>query len=79
MLISDTQVLIYNNSDGAVSSNNSIIDASKLGLYGSAITSVADFAQSSSVTTYMASILGSQVILKAKKGNKKSLKVTEGL
>ena len=51
----DAQVLIYN-SDGAVSSSP-IIDASKLGLYGSTVTAVADFAQSQSVTTYMASIL----------------------
>jgi len=53
IVTSDAQVLIYNSSDGAVSSSP-IIDASKLGLYGSA---VADFAQSQSVTTYMASIL----------------------
>ena len=33
ILISDAQVLIYNSSDGAVSSSP-IIDASKLGLYG---------------------------------------------
>ena len=33
ILISDAQVLIYNSSDGAVSSSP-MIDASKLGLYG---------------------------------------------
>jgi len=55
IVTTDAQVLIYN-SDGAVSSSP-IIDASKLGLYGSTVTAVADFAQSQSVTTYMASIL----------------------
>ena len=44
-------------------SSSPIIDASKLSLYGSTVTAVADFAQSSSVTTFMASML-SQVTTK---------------
>lgn len=50
----DAPVLLY--SPDANVSSPTIIDASKLGLYGSTVT-VADFAQPSITTTYMASIL----------------------